>query len=173
MRATRRDLGQGEEGFTLVELVMATLGLMLISALMVTWFVGVNSAERAQSDADTAVRQALEVRERITRDLRRARGVTMATVAEVRVWLDDDGDEVQDTGEIVAWRIGTDGSLFRGVSGVERLEASGVDALRSGFTYDSGDAALVSRIDVALFIVAGDSVRSVDSTIYLRNSGDT
>lgn len=159
-----------EGGFTLVELMLATLGLVLISALMVTWFVGVNSAERAKSDADSAVRQALEVRERITRDLRRARSVTLATAPEVRLWLDDDGDDVEDTGEVVAWRIDSDGSLVRRAAGVERVQATGVDVARSAFSFDAADAALVTRVGVAIYIVAGDSVREVDSEIYLRNS---
>ncbi len=155
-----------------MELALAMAGVILTSALLVGWFVTVNGVEAAQGDADTAARQAVVARERITRDLRRARALTTASATEIAIWLDDDGDAVTDPGEQVYWQIIPGGALVRSSDGIDLVVADAVDSLRSSFSFDADEAALVGRVDVLVTIESGGSTRMVEVSIHLRNTRD-
>ena len=74
-----------ECGFTLIELLVATgLGLMVIGGAFVVFSGGVRSEPRAQSKA-AALEEARVTVDRITRELRQGREVTVASPTELTI----------------------------------------------------------------------------------------
>jgi type II secretory pathway pseudopilin PulG len=93
-------------GTTLVELGI-TLGLLsVVSALLMS---SLSTSARANSQVDDQHRGLADlqiVTERMSRDLRAARGVDpLATTSQLTLWIDSDSDYRRDTNESVTWRI--------------------------------------------------------------------
>lgn len=93
-------------GTTLVELGI-TMGLLsIVSALLMS---SLSTSARANSQVDDQHRGLADlqvVTERMSRDLRAARGVDpLATTSQLTLWIDSDSDYRRDTNESVTWRI--------------------------------------------------------------------
>lgn len=96
----------GSDGTTVVELGI-TMGLLsIVSALLMS---SLSTSARANSQVDDQHRGLADlqvVTERMSRDLRAARGVDpLATTSQLTLWIDSDSDYRRDTDESVTWRI--------------------------------------------------------------------
>jgi type II secretory pathway pseudopilin PulG len=93
-------------GTSLIELAV-TMGLMsLVGALVMS---SLSTSARANAQVDDQHRGLADlqvVTERMSRDLRIARGVDpLATTSQLTLWIDSDSDYRRDTNESVTWRI--------------------------------------------------------------------
>jgi type II secretory pathway pseudopilin PulG len=164
---------RGEEGISLIEVMVSVAGLAVIATMLISVFVGVTRVNTSHDADDRALLTLREVRQRITRDVREARGFLVANPATMTLWSDDDWDGVRDTGEMVTWTLGTDGVLTRSTNGgISVAVVEGLDPARSGFTYDastvlnirSATVSLVSTVDTA-----GGGDRALQFEVSLRN----
>ena len=78
-RRSRTRRGAREEGFTLVELLVATtIGLVVVGVAVMVFTAGLHSQSRATSES-SAVQQARTAMERIVRELRQGSGIVAGT----------------------------------------------------------------------------------------------
>lgn len=95
-----------EAGVSVLELAI-TMGLMAIVGTVVVGTLSTSSRAAGQIDDQTRGLADLNiVTERISRDLRGARGVDDgATASQLSIWIDNDADYRREGEEIVTWRI--------------------------------------------------------------------
>jgi hypothetical protein len=93
-------------GTSLVELAVA-MGLMTVVGTLI--MSSLSTSTRANSHVDDQNRGLADlqvVTERMSRDLRVARGVDpLATTSQLTIWIDGDSDYKRETNESVTWRI--------------------------------------------------------------------
>jgi prepilin-type N-terminal cleavage/methylation domain-containing protein len=154
---------RGEEGFTLVEMLVVMVLVGIISALCLA---AIQSSARVflhNDDENRGLRDARVILDRLGRDVRESRGVTcdggLADVtdtsstdalcaAHLQLWIDDNFDFIQQPTEIVTWRLekSADGEHFdvwrvqgtgAGGSAVTRHREATSLIVRTLFTYDT------------------------------------
>jgi prepilin-type N-terminal cleavage/methylation domain-containing protein len=145
-----------ERGMTVIELLVAMVLLGIVSTLVVA---GVQSAVRVLTQADDenrGLQDAKVILDRLSRDIRQARGVVCDAPAPspgdpvldgsglpvrcpdyVQLWIDDDSDYLEDPDEVVTWELSAneDGVHFdvwrcRGSLGSDPCDASAIGAER-------------------------------------------
>jgi len=173
MRCLRR-LRADERGLSVAELGVSMVITAIVSVIMVTWVVAVTRTDELHQADDNALQQLRMAKERITRDLRRAEGITVADPHQVTVWLDDDRDGFVDGGELITWTITQGGDLVRstdetlGVTEAERL------SYRAGFLFDATLPAEVETVHVELVVLVESAgrleERTIQTDVHLRNS---
>lgn len=85
MRRRTRDLARDDRGFTLPELLMATvLSLVVIGGAVMAFTSSMNNQPRLQSEA-VGIQQARTTMERITRELRQGSTVPSATASQLSI----------------------------------------------------------------------------------------
>lgn len=107
-----------EAGLTLVELLVTTMLLGIISTIVISAFLtGSRTLGRVDDDVQGQGDQRI-VSERILRDLREARGVEAPTAAELTsdpnvakrkltIWVDYNANYKRETGEVITWLLST------------------------------------------------------------------
>jgi type II secretory pathway pseudopilin PulG len=158
---------------TLIEIMMSLAGLAVVAAALISAFAVVTGVDALHSSDDAALQTLREVRQRISRDVREARGFVVIGPAAFTVWMDDDWDGVQDLGERITWVLSADGSL-RWVDNDENSTVliRGLDPDLSGFSYDSNSPSNVRSATVSLVskVTAGiGGERSIEFDVSLRN----
>lgn len=120
--------GRGDRGMTLIELLVAMTLLGVVSSLVV---VGVRDAVRLMTQSDDenrGLQDAKIILDRLSRDIRQARGVVCdddpPDVGDpvvdanglptrcpdyVQLWIDDDSDYLEDAAEVVTWQLSENG----------------------------------------------------------------
>lgn len=141
----------GEQGLTLVELLVAVALLSVIGTISVAAFMSSNRTfgftdDDARGQADLRI-----VTDGLARDLREARGIDAgATASKLTIWSDRDADYKKDTGETITWEV-VPGSGGAGHFDVKR-------------SVDDGTSIVVGRavIDAFAFAYVNPDTTSVD-----------
>jgi prepilin-type N-terminal cleavage/methylation domain-containing protein len=156
MRASRF-MRAAQKGFTLIELMIVVVLVGVIGAIT---FMAFTSGQEALGRADDDARGQQDLRitaERLTRDLRAARGVDAGSTGEkLTIWIDTNGDYRRTPAESITWRLmvnPTDSKHFD----VQRVDGTGAgltvgQALVSGiaFSYDSADVTKARIVNVTM-----------------------
>lgn len=107
-----------QAGLTLVELLVTTMLLGIISTIVISAFLtGSRTLGRVDDDVQGQGDQRV-VSERILKDLREARGVEAPTTAELTadpniakrkltIWVDYNANYKRETGEVITWLLST------------------------------------------------------------------
>jgi hypothetical protein len=159
---------------TLVEVGIAMFIAGAMSGLMIWWIYSVHNADDLHRADDATIQDLRVAKEKIARELRRASAVVSIGADHVTIWVDDDRDDDQDTGELVTWQIQTDGDLVRATdAGDLVVEMGGLLVADSSFDYGTGTVAELT--DVGFTFTAGvdaprgdDGIRSIGTEIHLR-----
>lgn len=175
-----------DRGMTLIELLVAMTLLGVVSSLVV---VGVRDAVRVMTQTDDenrGLQDAKVILDRLSRDIRQARGVVCSDPAPsagdpvvdgnglptrcpdfVQLWVDDDSDYLEDASEVVTWQLSpnADGIHFdvwrcKGSLGTDPCDetATGVDRRLQA-------SALIVRTLFNYADVAGNAVEPEDATL--------
>jgi hypothetical protein len=95
-----------DSGTTLVELAITTVLLGMIGLLLMSSLESSSLANAHVDDQERGLADLQVVTERMSRDLRIARGVDpLATTSQLTLWIDSDSDYKRDTTESITWRI--------------------------------------------------------------------
>ena len=173
MKRSRSGPLQGDDGLTLVELLVSMMLMAFIATALVT---GMSTAMRSADlhrDDDRAVQDLRHAKERLTRELRAITELTGASASSVAFWLDEDANGAADLGETITWEITTGGSLVRSTdAGASTPVVSNLVAGSSGFAFDAVEVSEIRRISIELTAAVGssDGTRSIQTEIFLRNA---
>jgi type II secretory pathway pseudopilin PulG len=97
---------RGESGVTLVEIAITLAIFSMVSALLMNTLATTSTATAHVDDQNRGLADLQTVSERMSRDLRVARGIdTGATASQLTIWIDSDSDYKRETEESVTWRI--------------------------------------------------------------------
>ncbi len=161
-----------DDGITLVELMVASMGALIISAVMLTWLINVSQTDEYEQQASVALEEMRTGKARLVRDLRFAdliRPDPFSDVHEIQVSLE---------GAEVVWRLEADGTLTR------TEDAGTPEEHASRLVYDAAGAAGSSRFlydditaptQITIELVAdidsttGPDPKQIRTDVHLRN----
>jgi prepilin-type N-terminal cleavage/methylation domain-containing protein len=117
-----------ERGLTLIELLVTVTLLGVVGSIVTGAVVVFHRSVRTVSDESSGLADVRKGAERLSRDIRDARGITVssdaaytATAQQLTVWIDANSDYQQQTSETVTWKVASVGSgrynLVRAVKG--------------------------------------------------------
>lgn len=166
-----------EQGSSIVEIGVSLVITAMLTVAMVSWMTSAGAAVTLHREDDVVVQDLRIAKERITRELRVAEDVSVATRYQVTVWVDDDDDDFADPGETITWYFGTDGNLWRWTDTEdEQIQVANLVYSASGFGYDSPDAASVSSVTVTFVATLPPDEdtpepgqREISTQVHLRN----
>ena len=105
LRSSLRRL-RGQAGTTIVEVAITMLIFSIVGLLLMNSLTTASEATSHIDDQNRGLADLQVVSERMSRDLRVARGVDpLATTSQLTLWIDSDSDYARDTDESVTWRI--------------------------------------------------------------------
>lgn len=97
---------QGDQGVTLIELLMSMMLLSIVGAVVLTAVINAQRVFRISDDESRGLADVRTVVERLGRDLRNARGVeTGASSSQLTLWIDSNSNYRRDSSEIITWKI--------------------------------------------------------------------
>lgn len=159
----------GDRGITLVELMVASLGALIIGAVMLSWLVNVSQTDEYEQQASIALEEMRTAKGRLVKDLRFADAVNAPAIPhEVEISIE---------GDIVIWRFEADGTLTRNVSGTPSQHAANlVYDIAAGpgssrFLYDNPAAPTQVTIELVADIEStqGPDPKQIRTDVHLRN----
>ena len=198
--AVKRRL-HGEEGLTLIELLVTMILLAVVSSLVVGAVIQAGRVLTHTDDEATGLADAKVILDRLGRDIREARAAVCdggladpsdSTSADptctrhLQLWVDANSDYIQQPTEVITWRLQNDpdgihrdvyrvvGTGAGGTPVTSRKQASSliVNAL---FAYDTGSAATARQVDLSLtydsIVGRGSAARDAHLSARLRNKG--
>ena len=183
-----------DAGTTLIELLVTMTLLAVVSSLIV---VGVQQASRVLThtdDENRGLQDAKVILDRLSRDIRQARGVVCDGAAgdtycrqHLQLWIDADSDYLTDPQEIVTWKLedNPDGEHFdvwrvQGVAPATPTQKRQASALivKTLFSYDvgadvdPGPATLVTlNMEYDAIVGRGTNIKQASVSVRLRNKG--
>ena len=183
-----------DAGTTLIELLVTMTLLGVVSSLIV---VGVQQASRVLThtdDENRGLQDAKVILDRLSRDIRQARGVVCDGAAgdtycrqHLQLWIDADSDYLTDPQEIVTWKLedNPDGEHFdvwrvQGVAPATPTQKRQASALivKTLFSYDvgvdvdPGPATLVTlNMEYDAIVGRGTNIKQASVSVRLRNKG--
>jgi type II secretory pathway component PulJ len=179
---------------TLAELLVTIVLLGVVSSLVVA---GVRDAARVlvhTDDENRGLQDAKVILDRLSRDIRQARGVVCDGVEtdpyckqHLQLWIDSDSDYLEDPEEVVTWTLSDnpDGEHFDvwRIQGTDpatqtrRLQASAL-IVKTLFFYDVGEnvdpspSTLVSlKMEYDAIVGRGTNIKEAAVSVRLRNKG--
>ena len=174
-----------DRGVTLAETIVAMALMLVVSGIVAAAFVS-NSNGTTQITDDARGQQDMQiVGERITRDIRMARGVDSgSTDSYLVIWIDNNSNYRRDVGETVTWRFASAGGDHCLVTrsddaGSSKVEANTVinGSCRAIFTYTPPSPSPVTSstlVTVTLqydaFINRGANPRTLTFSVRMRNA---
>lgn len=184
-----------ESGMTLVELLVTTTLIGVVSALMLAGLQQVSQVLTYADDDNRGLFDAKVVLDRLARDVRQGRAVVcdggLAQLddpsssdpnceSHLQMWIDYDSDYAQDPEEVVTWRLSRseDGEhydvlRYQGESdSVGRTQATSL-IVRTLFSYDSGVPATANAVTLTMqydaLVGRGTDLKVATVTARLRN----
>jgi prepilin-type N-terminal cleavage/methylation domain-containing protein len=184
MRDRMHEFRVADDGMTLTELLVTMMILGIVAAISAVALINGYRVTTRTSDEDQGLSDVKTVTERLSRDLREARGVdSTATSTQLSIWIDDNSDYVKQATEIYTWKLvaAGDGVHFR----VQRshVDAGGATLTtivgrtlvdNAVFTYNTGTpSAATTSVTVTLtydpLATSGSKKRQLVFTERLRN----
>jgi prepilin-type N-terminal cleavage/methylation domain-containing protein len=140
---------RGDEGFTLVELMVAIILTGILGGVLTIAFATTVRAQKTGEDESTGLGDVRAVIEQMGRDIRDARAVTCDGAAwdptcksHLQLWIDYNSNyKIDSATEIVTWQLvaagdGTHYQVTRTVGGSTRVVARSL-IVQVAFTYDA------------------------------------
>ena len=138
----RLELRRGEDGVTLIELLVTMVLLSIVLGIAASAFTATAKVYTATDDDATGLADARKVAERMGRDIRNARGVDAgATTSQLVVWIDANSDYKRQTNESITWKLVASGDglhydVIRKVGTATQVIEARSLVSQIAFTYD-------------------------------------
>jgi hypothetical protein len=172
-----------DRGVGLVELVSSMAISAMVVALLVTWAIAGLRSDESHRRSEEALDQLWAARAQMVRELRFADLLMTAgsDAHSITLWIDrpdSGGVGILDTGagEVVTWRITSDGFLTR----VSDQSGAGTAVVATGLVYDADAAATSSHfsysgstaVTITLVTDRGEGLdpQTIETSVNLRNA---
>jgi prepilin-type N-terminal cleavage/methylation domain-containing protein len=180
-----------DEGLTLVELLVTIVLIAIVGTLVLAAVIRAGKVLVHTEDENKGLQDAKVILERMSRDVREARGVVCDAAAtdptcqyHLQLWVDGNSDYLQQSSEVITWELkdNADGEhfdVFRtvglGAGAVARRQASTL-IVKTVFSYETGkpiDKSQVVHIGMTYdaLVGRGTNERKAALTVRLRNKG--
>ena len=114
MRPVLDGRARGEDGLSLVEVILATFIMSVVGALSTSALSTATRTVGHVEDEHRGLADLKTVGERMSRDIRASRSVDPAsTPSSLSIWIDYDSDYRQTPAETVTWSIGASTRPFQ------------------------------------------------------------
>ena len=158
-----------KKGLSLIELLIAmSLLALLVTLIIGIYLVGMNvfSSESKRSDLRQNAFTSMHI---IVENLRESKAITSASNTSVTAWVDNDWDDIQDSGEIYTFSwTGTIGDpLVMSISGDSQNILEGVQNFN--LAYDSGVVASIRHITITIETLQNEETITLKSSVKPRN----
>jgi prepilin-type N-terminal cleavage/methylation domain-containing protein len=190
MRLTQ--FAEKDRGLTLVELLVTIVLMGVVGSLVLAAVVRAGKVLVHTEDENKGLQDAKVILERMSRDVRQARGVVCDAAAadptcqfHLQLWVDADSDYLKEDSEVITWNLqdNPDGEHFDvyrtvglGAGAVARRQASTL-IVKTVFAYESGKPIEKSQVvEIGLtydaLVGRGSDERKAALTARLRNKGN-
>jgi Tfp pilus assembly protein PilW len=179
MRAARslRQQVRGDDGVSLAEMMVAIFLTALIGLIVMQAFIASSKGARHVSDDATVQQQQQTTVERISRDLREARGIdSTSNAVKVVIWVDGNSDYAREVGETVTWTLQVAGGqcqLVRSTdAGASKVISTTIanTGCGSAFIYYDGTGSVAANTSTTTRVDVSLSFRSPNSSAAARQS---
>ena len=103
---------RSDHGVTLIELLVTVMLLGVVGSIVTTAVIAFHRGVRTVDDESSGLADVRTGAERLSRDVRDARGVTVSTDAnytatdkQLTIWIDENSDYQQQTSETITWKV--------------------------------------------------------------------
>jgi prepilin-type N-terminal cleavage/methylation domain-containing protein len=191
MAALRRTRSGGsDKGLTLVELLVTIVLISIVGTLVLSAVIRAQRTLIHVEDENKGLQDAKVILERMSRDVRQARGVVCDAAASdptckyhLQLWVDSNSDYLQQTTEVITWKLEPSGdghfdvwrTVGTGSGAVARRQASTL-IVKTLFEYEA--AKPIEKSQVVYIGMTYDSnvghgtdQRQAAFTARLRNKG--
>jgi len=180
-----------DAGLTLVELLVTLVLTGVVGSLVLAAVVRAGDVLVHTEDENKGLQDAKVILERMSSDVRQARGVVCDAAAadptcrfHLQLWVDANSDYLQEDAEVITWELkdnpdGEHFDVFRtqglGVGALERRQASTL-IVKTVFAYETGkpiEKSQVVQIGMTYdaLVGRGTNERKAALTVRLRNKG--
>lgn len=181
-----------ERGLTLVELLVTIVLMSVVGSLALAAVVRAGKVLVHTEDENKGLQDAKVILERMSRDVRQARGVVCDAAASdptcrfhLQLWVDQNSDYLQQDSEVITWQLqdNPDGEHFDvyrtvglGAAASARRQASTL-IVKTVFDYEAGKPIEKSQIvkigmTYDALVGRGTDERKAAMTVRLRNKGN-
>jgi type II secretory pathway pseudopilin PulG len=101
-----RDRIHKDDGMSLVEVLVSMILVGILGGVVVAAFSSLAKTQVRVSDESQGLQDVQTVVERLSRDLRAARGVdSTASTSQLTIWIDANSDYTQTPAETITWKL--------------------------------------------------------------------
>lgn len=180
-----------DRGLTLVELMVTIVLMGIVGSLVLAAVVRAGDVLVHTEDENKGLQDAKIILERMSRDVRQARGVVCDGASadptcryHLQLWVDADSDYLQEDSEVITWELrdNADGEHFDvyrtvglGAGAIDRRQASTL-IVKTVFAYEASksiDKSQLVHIGMTYdaLVGRGTDERKAALTVRLRNKG--
>lgn len=189
---TRLRGSSSQAGLTLVELLVTIVLISIVGTLALAAMIRAGKVLVHTEDENKGLQDAKIILERMSRDIRQARGVVCdgavsdpTCTYHLQLWVDSNSDYLQQDSEVITWQLqdnpdGTHFDVYRtvglGTGAVARRQASTL-IVKTVFAYEPGrpiEKSQTVRIGMTYdaLVGRGTDERKAAMTLRLRNKGN-
>ncbi len=187
-----------DSGLTLVEVLVATVLLGVVSSILLTGLTRVVDVLTRADDNNRGMFDATVVLDRLARDIRQGRSVVcdggLAQLddpssadpdcsSHLQLWIDEDSDYAEDPSEVVTWRLArsVDGEhydviRYQGLADAVGQKQATSLIVRTLFTYDTAMPEDAQQVTLSMQYDAvvghGTELKQATVSVKLRNKAD-
>jgi len=188
----RERLHRDDRGLTLVELLVTIVLIAIVGTLVLAAVIRATRTLTHVEDENKGLQDAKVILERMSRDIRQARGVVCDGAGadptcqyHLQLWVDSNSDYLQQSSEVITWNLqqnadGTHFDVWRtvgvGSGAVPRRQASTL-IVQTVFSYETGKPIEKSQVvyigmTYDANVGRGTDQRQAAFTARLRNKGN-
>ena len=177
----RTRLGRGDDGLTLIELLVTMVLVSIVLTLTMSAFQASSRVYNATDDDSSGLSDARQVAERLGRDIRDARGVDPgATTAKLVLWIDANSDYIRQPSESVTWQLQPSATslghfdILRIAGGTTTVVEARSLVSQIAFTYNvpaPNTTVVTTEVSYDAYVGTGSAPRTLYFVDRLRNVG--
>jgi prepilin-type N-terminal cleavage/methylation domain-containing protein len=176
----RTRLGKGDDGVTLIELLVTMVIMSIVLILAMTAFQASSRVYWNTNDDATGLADARKIAERLGRDIRNARGVDSgATTSKLVLWIDVNSDYIRQPSESVTWQLQASAQaghydILRTSNGTTTVVEARSLVSQIAFTYNvaaPNTTTVSTEVTYDAYVGNGSGTRTLYFVDRLRNVG--
>jgi Tfp pilus assembly protein PilW len=156
----------GDDGISLAEMLIGMFLTAVLGLIVMQAFIASSKGARHVADDGIVQQQQQTTAERLTRDLRVARGIdSTSTASQLVIWVDSNSDYARETGEVITWKLATASGQCR----LTRATDAGTNQIISFTIANAGCATAFAYYDGTGAVATSATATRVDVDLSFQN----